>query len=74
MVNSESDFEGILVKKDKIEFTKEIVEKVYEFLPSKQKYLIDEIGNVLELDPVGVVRTALMRFEYQMDTFFFKSI
>ena len=29
MVNSESDFEGILVKNQPIEFTLEVVEKVY---------------------------------------------
>ena len=55
------------MKKDKIDFTSEIVEKVYEFLPSEQKYIIDEVGNVLELDPIVVVRTALEIMEYQLD-------
>jgi len=44
MVNSKSDLKGILVKKDKIEFTSEIVEKVYKFVPSEQKYIINGIG------------------------------
>ncbi|NVM37821.1 MAG: hypothetical protein HWN81_19675 [Candidatus Lokiarchaeota archaeon] len=66
-VNSKSDLLGNLVKKDKIDFTSEIVEKVYEFLPSEQKYIVDEVGNAWQLDPVGVVRTALESMQYQMD-------
>ena len=66
-VNSKSVLLGNPMKKDKIDFTSEIVEKVYEFLPLEQKYIIDEVGNVLELDPVGVVRTALEIMDYQLD-------
>jgi len=46
MVNSKSDLKGILAKKDKIEFTSEIVENVYEFAPSEQKYIINDIGYI----------------------------
>jgi len=46
MVNSKFDLKGILVKKDKIEFTSEIVEKVYKFVPSEQKYLINSSGYI----------------------------
>ena len=67
MFNSKSDFNENLVKKDKIDFTSEVVEKVYEFLPSEQKYIIDEVGNIFELDPIGVVRTALEIMDYQLD-------
>jgi hypothetical protein len=67
MVNSRSDSKEILVKKDRIDFTSEIVEIIYEFLPSEQKYIVDEVGDVWQLDPVGVVRTALESMQYQMD-------
>ncbi|MFW9973076.1 MAG: hypothetical protein ACFFDF_23035, partial [Candidatus Odinarchaeota archaeon] len=55
------------MKKDTIDFTSEVVERVYEFLPSEQKYITDEVGNIYKLDPVGVVRTALESMQYQMD-------
>ncbi len=34
----------------------------------EEKYFIDEAGNVLKYDPVGVVRTALERMQYQLDS------
>ena len=46
MVNSKSDLKGILVKQDKIEFNSEIVENVYKFVPSEQKYISNDIGYI----------------------------
>ena len=50
-----------------IEFAREIVEKVYEFLSFSEKYSFDIDGNLWEHDPVGVVRNALEGSGYELD-------
>ena len=70
-VKSESDLLGNLVKKDKIDFTSEIVEKVYEHLSFGAKYSIDERGNLWEFDPVGVAREALELSQYELDSMWY---
>jgi len=50
------------VKNQPIEFSREVVEKVYKYLLSEDKYSIDENGNLWKRDPVGMVRSTLKRF------------
>ncbi len=67
-VNSESVFEGILMKKDRIDFTSDIVEKEYHYLSFGARYSIDEKENLWEFDPVGVVRKAIELSQYELDS------
>ena len=45
-VNNSSDFNENLVKNQPIEFTREVVEKVYKYLLFEDKYSISENGNL----------------------------
>ena len=70
-VNSQSDLLGNLVKKDKIDFASEVVEKANEILSFHEKYFIDDNGNLWEHDLVGVVRNALETSGYTLDALWY---
>ncbi|MFX1281161.1 MAG: hypothetical protein ACFFA3_17555 [Promethearchaeota archaeon] len=71
MVNSESRLLGNLVKKDRIDFTSEVVEKVYELLSFSEKYFVDENGILWERDPIGVARSVLEEMGYLLDALWY---
>ena len=65
-----SDFHENLVKNQPIEFIREVVEKVYEYLLFEDKYIIDENRNLWKRDPVGMVRNTLERISRKGNTIY----
>jgi hypothetical protein len=55
------------VKNQPIEFTHDIVDMVYKYLPYNNKFYTDEVGNIWKVDPVYIVRNYLIDQGYQLD-------